>query len=108
MLNHQPSAQEAAVLGQRYAYATASLVLGLVCFVNLASLEKAALAIVFGMMALGRRPAPVLEHRRAWAFAGISLGAAMLVLVPTVIYVFVGMDGLRLLGEALVRLEAGK
>ena len=46
--------REAAVLGQKYAYATASLILGLLCFVNLAGLEKAVVAIVFGVLALAQ------------------------------------------------------
>ena len=52
MQNHDGPAKEAAVLGQKYAYATASLILGLLCFVNLAGLEKAVVAIVFGVLAL--------------------------------------------------------
>jgi hypothetical protein len=105
---HEDPAREAAVLGQKYAYATASLILGLLCFVNLAGLEKAVMAIVFGMLALGRRPAPVLVQRRAWAKAGIALGASVIVLVPALIYFVIGIDGLRQIVEALARLGAGK
>jgi len=108
MQNHDGPAKEAAVLGQKYAYATASLILGLLCFVNVAGLEKAVVAIVFGMLALGRRPTPVLVQRRAWAKTGVALGAAMIVLVPTLIYFVVGIDGLRQVIEALARLGAAK
>ena len=51
----------------------ASLILGLLCFVNLAGLEKAVMAIVFGVLALRSRPAPALVQRRAWAKAGVAL-----------------------------------
>jgi len=108
MQNHDDRARDAAVLGQKYAYATASLTLGLLCFVNLAGLEKAVLAIVFGMMALGRRPAPDLVQRRAWAKTGIALGTALIVLVPALIYFVIGIDGLRQVIEALARLGAAK
>ena len=45
------------VLGQKYAYATVSLLLGIFCFINLAGMEKAILAMVFGY----RRRAATLE-----------------------------------------------
>jgi len=108
MQNPDCPPREAAVLGQKYAYATASLILGLLCFVNLAGLEKAVVAIVFGMLALGRRPTPVLVQRRAWAKAGVALGATMIVLVPTLVYFVIGIDGLRQVIEALARLGAAK
>ena len=44
------------VVGQKYAYATASLIMGIVCFVNLAGLEKAVLAVVFAWLALKADP----------------------------------------------------
>lgn len=108
MQNHDAHAREAAVLGQKYAYATASLILGLLCFVNLAGMEKAVLAIVFGVLALRRRPEPALARRRAWAKAGVALGAAVIILVPALIYFVVGIDGLRQIAEALARLSAAK
>jgi hypothetical protein len=108
MQNHDSPAREAAVLGQKYAYATASLVVGLLCFVNLAGMEKAVMAIVFGVLALGRRPAPALVQRRAWAKAGVALGAAVIILVPALIYFVIGIDGLRQIVEALARLGAAK
>jgi hypothetical protein len=108
MQNHDGAAREAAVLGQKYAYATASLILSLLCFVNLAGLEKAVIAIVFGVLALRRRPAPALVQRRAWAMVGVALGAGMIVLVPALIYFVIGIDGLRKIIEALARLGAAK
>ena len=108
MQNHDDPVREAAVLGQKYAYATASLTVALLCFVNVAGLEKAVMAIVFGMLALARRPAPVLVQRRAWAKAGVALGAAVIVLVPALVYFVIGIDGLRQVVEALARLGAGK
>jgi hypothetical protein len=107
MKNDDLPAREAAVLGQKYAYATASLILGLLCFVNLAGMEKAVVAIVFGVMALGSQP-PALVQRRAWAKAGIVLGVGIIVLVPALIYFVVGVDGLRQVVEALARLGAAK
>jgi hypothetical protein len=108
MPNHDQPAREAAVLGQKYAYATASLILGLLCFVNLAGLEKAVMAIVFGMLALRMRPTPQLDQRRAWAKAGVALGAAVIILVPALIYFVIGLDGLRQIFEALARIGAAK
>ena len=81
--------QQRIVLGQKYAYATVSLVLGILCFINLAGMEKAILAVVFGWLALKSNPAPVLKERRLWAQAGLVLGSIMLILVPTLILVFI-------------------
>jgi hypothetical protein len=100
--------REAAVLGQKYAYATVSLILGLLCFVNLAGLEKAVMAIVFGMLALRMRPTPPLDQRRVWAKAGVALGATVIILVPALIYFVIGVNGLRQIVEALARLGAAK
>jgi hypothetical protein len=74
-----------AVLSQRYAYATMALVVGLLSFVNLFGFEKSLLAIVLGIKALGRSPAPPLETRRSWAKSGIVLGAVQMSLVVTII-----------------------
>jgi hypothetical protein len=108
MQNPEAPSREAAVLGQKHAYASASLILGLLCFVNLAGLEKAVLAIVYGVLALRSRPAPALVQRRAWAKAGVALGGGVIVLVPALIYFVIGIDGLRQIGEALGRLGAAK
>ena len=108
MQNPDYPAREAAVLGQKYTYATASLILGLLCFVNLAGLEKAVVAIVFGVLALAHRPTPALVQRRAWAKAGVALGASVIVLVPALIYFVIGTDGLRQIIETLARAGAAK
>jgi len=94
------------VLGQKYAYATISLILGLACFTNLLGLEKALLAVIFGWLALKSTPAPVLRARRVWAQTGVALGALMLVVVPTI--VLLNLDRLRFFVEALSKLTEGK
>ena len=94
------------VLGQKYAYATISLILGLSCFINLAGMEKAVLAVVFAWMALKNTPAPVLRERRAWAQTGLVLGILVLVVVPTII--ILNIDRLNSLIEALMKLSNGK
>jgi hypothetical protein len=90
------------VLGQRYAYATASLLLGIASFINLLSLEKALLAIVFAWLALKSNPPPALTERRTWAWCGLTLGLLMFVLVPALLIVF--SDRVRELLTALQRL----
>jgi hypothetical protein len=94
------------VLGQKYAYATISLVLGLACFVNLAGMEKAALAVIFGLLALKSTPAPALKARRLWAKTGVVLGTLLLLIVPTII--LLNLDRLRLIVETLSKLSNGK
>lgn len=94
------------VLGQKYAYATISLILGLACFVNLAGMEKAALAVIFGLLALKSTPAPALKARRVWAKTGVVLGTLLLVIVPTII--LLNLDRLRLIVETLSKLSNGK
>lgn len=94
------------VLGQKYAYATISLILGLACFINLVGLEKALLAVIFGCLALKSSPAPVLKARRVWAQTGVTLGILMLLVVPTII--LLNLDRLRGILEALMKLSEGK
>ena len=79
------SQDSAFVLGQRYTLATVALTVALLSFLNLAGLEKAVLAIVLGLRALGAAPGPPLEQRRGWARVGVGLGAAHVVLLATVI-----------------------
>ena len=98
--------QSATVLGQKYAYATISLILGIACFVSLAGMEKAILAIVFGWLALKSTPPPALSERRLWAKTGLILGSAILVVVPTLI--ILNFDRLRLMIEALQKLSNGR
>lgn len=94
------------VLGQKYSYATISLVLGLACFINLAGMEKAALAVIFGWLALKSTPAPILKARRAWAKIGLVLGTSVLIVIPTII--ILNLDRLRLIVDALMKLSDGK
>jgi hypothetical protein len=94
------------VLGQKYAYATISLILGLACFINLAGMEKALLAVIFGWLALKSVPPPILNTRRVWAKTGMTLGILVLVTIPTLI--ILNFDRLRGLLEALVKLSEGK
>lgn len=94
------------VLGQKYAYATASLILGLACFVNFAGLEKAILAVIFGWLALKSNPKPALKSRRLWAQTGVVLGALVLIVIPTII--ILNFDRLRIMVDALMKLSAGR
>lgn len=107
-MNTDNPVREATVLGQKYAYATISLILALLCFLNVAGLEKALAAIVFGVLALKQQPAPALTHRRSWAWAGITIGVAILVLVPAIIIFIIGFDGLRVIFQELVKMGRGK
>ena len=81
------STQQSLVLGQKYAFATASLIMGLACFVSLLGMEKAILAIVFAWLALRQQPEPVLKEHRAWAKAGLVLGILPLIIVPVLLIV---------------------
>lgn len=98
--------QSLAVLGQKYAYATISLILGIGCFINLVGMEKAILAVVFGMLALKSSPAPSLKHRRVWAKTGVVLGTIALIVFPTII--ILNFDRLRGFIEALETLSNGR
>lgn len=92
-----------AVLGQKYAFATASLLTGLSSYIHLLGLEKAALAVVFAWMALRTSPPPRLREHRAWAQLGLGLGVIMLVMVPMVVFLF--RDRLAALLAALEQLQ---
>ena len=85
MENHPTPAREQATLGQKYAYATASLVLGVASFVNLLGVEKGALAIVFGLLALKAAPGPALVERRSWGKLGVAFGLIQIVFVVAVV-----------------------
>jgi len=94
------------VLGQKYAYATVSLLLGIFCFVNLAGMEKAVLAIVFAWLALRTAPEPILRERRTWAQAGLVLGGLVLIIVPIVIFFTFGR--LRETLEVIMKMSSGR
>ncbi len=95
--------QSGIVLGQKYAYATASLVIGIVCFINLLGLERAILAVVFGWLALRSKPTPRLDNRRLWAKIGLVMGIIMLITIPTILIVF--FDHFRELITTLEKLQ---
>ena len=105
-MNNQQETQTGVVLGQRYAYATVSLVLGITCYTHLLGMEKAILAIIFGVLALKSNPAPPLQERRAWAKTGIVLAVIMLIAVPTTLLLCWGR--IELLVDALKKLQIGK
>ncbi len=98
--------KNAMILGQKYAFATVSLVLGIFCFINLLGLEKPILAIVFGLLALRAKPDPKLIAHRVWAQVGVTLGTIVLILVPTLI--LLNLDRVRELIEILSRLNGGR
>jgi hypothetical protein len=103
MIDSKKESQAHIVLGQKYAYATISLILGLACFINLAGMEKAVLAVIFGWLALKSTPAPALKARRVWAQTGLVLGVLVLVVIPTII--LLNLDRLRLIVETLMKLS---
>lgn len=84
MLNDE-NFQRGVILGQKYAYATASLLLGIICYIQLLGVERAILAIIFAILALKSVPEPRLERRRLWAIAGLILGIITMVLIPLII-----------------------
>lgn len=94
------------VIGQKYAFATASLIMGICCFVTFLGLEKALLAIIFGWLAIRQNPAPELKEHRSWAKAGMTLGIVMLVLVPTII--ILNLDRVWELIDVLSKLNSGR
>ena len=106
MVETNKECQPYVVLGQKYAYATISLVMGIACFLNLAGMEKAVLAVVFGWLALKSTPPPILKQRRVWAKTGIVLGIVVLTVIPTII--ILNLDRLRLIVETLSKLSNGK
>jgi hypothetical protein len=94
------------VLGQKYAYATAALMLGIASFVNLLGMEKAILAIIFARLALQSDPLPRLKNRREWGQAGLVLGVLQVVLILALVIIF--RNELRHILELLMRLQEVK
>jgi len=84
MTNDQTSNPDV-VLGQKYAYATAALLLGIISCIHGLGIEKSILAIVFAALALKSHPQPRLEERRVWAKVGLVLGLIYLVITPIII-----------------------
>ena len=98
--------QDYIVLGQKYAYASVSLILGISCFINLLGLEKAILAIAFGWLALRATPAPKLKEHRAWAKAGMILGILPLIILPLII--IFNFDRIREFIDLLEKMNGGR
>ena len=98
--------KESLILGQKYAFATASLILGIVSFVNLLGLEKPILAIIFGWLALRTKPEPHLTQHRVWAKTGVVLGTIVLIVVPTLI--ILNFHRLQEFIEILSKLDGGR
>lgn len=98
--------RESLILGQKYAFATASLILGIFSFVNLLGLEKPILAIIFGWLALRSQPAPQLTQHRVWAKTGVVLGTIVLIVVPTLI--ILNFHRLQEFIEILSKLDGGR
>src|SRR5262245_53057781 len=94
------------VLGQKYAYATAALLLGIASFVNILGFEKAILAIIFGRLALRSEPAPALKERREWGRAGLILGVLQVVVICALMIIF--RHELRGALDMLLRLQDAK
>ena len=98
--------RESLILGQKYAFATASLILGIVSYVNLLGLEKPILAIIFGWLALRSTPAPQLTQHRVWAKAGVTLGTIILIVVP--VLVIVNFHRIQEFIDILSKLDGGR
>lgn len=98
--------KDATVLGQKYAFATASLILGISCFTNFLGLEKAMLAIIFAWLALRENPQPVLKEHRTWAKVGLILGILPLIILPLIIILY--FDRLLEIVELLSKLNGGR
>ena len=94
------------ILGQKYAFATVSLILGISCFVNLLGLEKAILAIIFGWLALRAAPAPALAEHRTWAQAGVVLGILPLILLPIIL--IINFDRVKEIIEVFSKMSGGR
>jgi uncharacterized membrane protein YadS len=98
--------RESVILGQKYAFATVSLILGIFSFVNLLGLEKPILAIIFGWLALRTKPEPQLTQHRVWAKTGVVLGTIVLIVVPTLI--ILNFHRLQEFIEILSKLDGGR
>ena len=94
------------ILGQKYAYATAALMLGLASFINLLGMEKAILAIIFARLALKSDPPPLLKNRRDWGHAGLVLGVLQVLIICTLVVIF--RNELRDILELFMRLGEAK
>jgi hypothetical protein len=94
------------ILGQKYAFATAALMLGIASFINLLGMEKAILAIIFARLALKSDPPPALVKHREWGHAGLVLGILQVVLICLLVIVF--RNQLREILDLLLKLQEAK
>lgn len=99
-------AQAHVVLGQKYAFATVSLVLGAASFMSLLGMEKAILAMIFAWLALKSEPGPLLKEHRIWGKIGLCLGLLQVVLVATLLILF--HDELGEIIDVFIKLQDGK
>ena len=98
--------KDSLILGQKYAFATVSLILGIFSYVNLLGLEKPILAIVFGWLALRAQPGPQLVEHRVWAKAGVVLATIVLIALPLII--LLNLHHIRELIALLSKLDGGR
>lgn len=105
-MTNEIETKESLILGQKYAFATASLILGISCFVSLLGLEKAILAIVFAWLALRIDPKPALKEHRIWAKAGLVLGILPLIILPIIL--ILNFDHVREIVEFLLKLSGSR
>lgn len=106
MSDAQEQVRAHTVLGQKYVYATISLILGIASFFNVFGIDKAILAIIFARLALKSVPGPVLKDRRKWGQVGLILGTLQVVLISVLLILF--RNELRDALEVLVRLQDAK
>jgi hypothetical protein len=74
-------------MGNRSKVAVASLVLGIVCFLNLFGIEKAIAAIVIGWMGLKEIGAEE-KTGKGFAYAGIILGCLYIVTIAVLLIIY--------------------
>jgi hypothetical protein len=106
MNTNEMESKNSLILGQKYAYASISLILGISCFVSLLGLEKAILAVIFGWLALRAKPAPHLKEHRIWAKTGVGLGLGALLFVP--ILLILHFDRVREIIELFSKMSGSK
>jgi hypothetical protein len=75
------------IIGQKMAYAAASLAVGICAFISVLGAEKAVLAIVFGILAL-RNASVRGQPRLRLARFGILLGVLHIILLLVLLVVF--------------------
>ena len=106
MTENDQQARVHVVLGQKYAFATASLVLGAASFMSLFGMEKAILAMIFAWLALKSEPTPQLEERRTWGKIGLGLGLLQVIVVSTLLILF--RNELGAVIDVFIKLQDGK